>query len=322
MYAELLDEAADIARETGVRACWRQWVALGSYAMPVAERRARAIVDIEALLLLTLALRRHEPRLGDYVAWWARTASHLSSVQRLRSLADLYPGDRGRRLFVEFASLEHESGDRRWRRYAEADARPESRPAKGPADLDLADPATLQVRLRAGLGVGAKADVLAFLIGRRGERATVRRIAEAVAYTHTAVRAAAADMALGRLIREVRGHPTEYAAPARGWAELLELTTFEGPEAGSPRAPPWRFWGRLFPFLDGVREWVREYEENPTGGEHVVASRARDVVERHARAFELNGIPVPLPADYKGRRFPVAFRDTVRAVADWLEENL
>lgn len=323
MSAEILSRAATHARRAGVQVCWSQWAALGAYALQVDERSARSIVDIEPLILLTLAMRHEERRLTDFVVWWADTASRFVSVQRLTSMADRYADQRGRKLLGEFAALAAAGGDRRWKRYAGALPRPMGRRGKGPSELDLADPATLQVRLRAGLGVGARADLLAMLIGLRGRSASVRGIADGIGYTGTAVRSAAGDMVLGRFIRQGGGHPMEFFAPVARWAELLDLTVQEGTgEAATLELPEWRFWGHLFPFLDEAVTWSEGLEEGPKAGGRVIASRCRDLVERHRRAFELNGIPVPHPSDFAGTQFLIAFRDTTRIVKEWIEDNI
>src|SRR5215203_5495183 len=64
---------------------WDQWSQMGvSGAAPnVPERRA---ADPEALLLFTLEVGRHDPRLFDEVLDWLVLNESLISVQRLRNL--------------------------------------------------------------------------------------------------------------------------------------------------------------------------------------------------------------------------------------------
>jgi hypothetical protein len=85
------------------------------------------------------------------------------------------------------------------------------------------DPRTLWLRVRAGFGVGSKADTLAFLVGMQGAPSTARSIAYATGYSSVSIRQAVEEMALARLIRGTKKHPFEYLPPLRPWTELLEL---------------------------------------------------------------------------------------------------
>ena len=93
--------------ESVKRVVWQQWQAVG--AMVSGTRRAKGIVDPEALILLSLGLRDHERRLWDMLAWWAAVGANLLSVQRMKNLAVNYPKPINLRL-AEFARLAHEMG--------------------------------------------------------------------------------------------------------------------------------------------------------------------------------------------------------------------
>ena len=69
--------------------------------------------------------------------------------------------------------------------------------------LPLMEGPALTLRLRAGFGINAKADVLALLLGLAGAPADLKLIAAATAYTERAVRTAAEEMALAGFIQEV-----------------------------------------------------------------------------------------------------------------------
>jgi peptidylprolyl isomerase len=76
-----------IAAEAAVSIAWAHWGSLAPGAITSGEERTRSIVDPEALVLLSLAVREHEARLTDLLAGWARSGSALLSVQRLKTLA-------------------------------------------------------------------------------------------------------------------------------------------------------------------------------------------------------------------------------------------
>jgi hypothetical protein len=74
----------DRVRERILDLVWRQWVAIG---VPGYVRNEETqVVDLEALLVLTMTVGRHEMRLFDEVVAWLRTNGDLINVQRLRAL--------------------------------------------------------------------------------------------------------------------------------------------------------------------------------------------------------------------------------------------
>lgn len=321
MYSEIWNETVNVAREAAVDACWMQWAALGSGAVPTSPAATSSVVDPEALLVASLAFRGTEARLLDLVGWWAQKGSGLTSLQRMKTACEHFPEGVGSEALSLFARLALEGGDRRWRRHASDEAPTQIREGKGPEKLILSDPATVWLRLRAGLGVGAKADVLSFLLGLRGARATVSEIAEATLYTTLTARNAAQDMVLGRLIRAQMGRPASFFAPPRPWHELLDLRLGESTESSIETMPRWRYWLPLLAFLSHVDQWGHRARERDEQSKRVLASEARDLVEEHARAFTLNGIAVPASRDYRGPEFLDAFQETIQAVAAWIESH-
>ena len=315
-------ETGRLANKAAVSACWTQWVCMGSLASPEGSRRARSIIDPEALILLSLYARDEERRLLDMVAWWAQVGSHLTSLQRLRSVAKRFPGDTGEAGLGLFASFATEAGDRRWAKHADSSLRTAHRPGKGSDEPILTDASALWPRLRAAFGVGAKADTLVFLLGLRGALANAKDISYATGYSSVTSRSAAGDMALARLIRETGGRPVAYIAPPRPWAELLDFYPSSQGREAERGAPAWRFWSEVFAFLVGAVEWSRFARAAGQKSPHVVASRARDVLDRHRLSFDLNGIPTP-PADaFLGLEAPRGLHETVRVVADWIDDRL
>ena len=63
--------AAKRLRDAALSAWWRQWRALGA-SLPEGGGPAKAVVDLEALILMSLAVQSKERRLGDAVAWWGQ----------------------------------------------------------------------------------------------------------------------------------------------------------------------------------------------------------------------------------------------------------
>jgi hypothetical protein len=186
----------------------------------------------------------------------------------------------------------------------------------------LIESSALWPRLRAAFGVGAKADILVFLLGLQGAWASAKVISFATGYSSVAIRRAAGEMALAHLIREADGRPAEYVAPARQWAELLELYPAADREPKHPQTPAWRFWAEISAFLVGVVELSHRSHDDQPPGPYVIASRARDLVERHNRAFSFNSIPTPPPNAFLGRQMEDGLEETVRIVSDWIADSV
>lgn len=285
---------------------WRQWRAVGASTASTSGRgRLRGLVDPEALVLCSLGLVEAERRLADVLRDWVIENSSLLSVQRANNVARQYPPDVQAHLawFAQIAAAEGK--DARWRSLASdvtsdvvrytggrgagnggtgGDAVRANKPRAVRATL--ADPAALLLRLRLGFGVGAKADVLAFLLGAEGVAggawASVRALVHATGYTTAAVRRAADDMAAARLIRVMRGSPTSYGADRGAWMPVLQLT--EPP-------PPWRAWHERFAFVLAFLAWADAARARPLST-YAFGARARDLMERHRPAFERDLVAV------------------------------
>lgn len=162
--------------------------------------------------------------------------------ERTKTLAQSFPPPVQDRL-REFAYLALEAGDRRWRSCA-ADEAPNltARPGKGSDAPRLTPAPVLMLRLRAGFGVSAKADVLTYLLGIGGNLATVQSMAEATGYTEATARGAASDMALADLIREAEGRPVSITSRtrSRGRSFLSYMVSAPCPAARAPvrKLPP------------------------------------------------------------------------------------
>lgn len=310
-------EAAEAAL---IEATWAQWSALTSTAVSAGQRRVWTIVDPEALVLASVAVGHRERRLEDLAASWAGDAAYLMSLQRMRSLASRFPEAVGRGL-RGFARAAVAGGDRRWSRLASGQAEGEYVPRVKPlGSLPLMEGPALTLRLRAGFGVNAKADLLSLLLGLAGAPADLKLIAAATAYSERAVRTAAAEMALAGFIREIGGRPPSFCAEAKAWAPVLQGRR-PGSRGEAPAVPPWRFWGAGFAFLVGVLEWAQRVQEEDWSP-YVASSRARDLVERHARPLRQARLDVRPSTSARGAQYLLELEDLVRQVLAWTSEGL
>jgi hypothetical protein len=314
-----IEELGLLAKRIAIRTCWSQWIGLGSPATGGEGHFPTSIIDVEALLVASFALSHHERRLEDMVRWWARVGSQLTSVQRFRSLGRRFPEVKFRGSLEFFSAVAVASGDRRWRTHQGVAPEPDGRLPKGSEQPSLLNPCALWPRLRAGLGVGSKADTLTFLLGLQGARATVGAIAFATGYSAVSIRPAAEEMALARLIRVTEGRPSEYLAPPEPWEGLLEMAQGHSAQEARGELPRWRYWSEIFAFLMGVVEWSERAVSEPGANPHVSASRARDLMEKHRKVFTLNHIPAPPPASFPGLQAPEGLMEVTKALAEWAE---
>jgi hypothetical protein len=278
---------ARLLTESTLDVLWKQWSAVD--AMAAGKGHAQAMVDPEALLLMSLTLWDEERRLADLVQSWAKLNSGILSVQRAKNLVPGYP-DRTKQLFSWFAGVALTEGkDSRWRSaLADSLAEPGIRMPKPRRNKErairvrLEVPAALLLRLRLGFGVGAKADLLGYLLGIFGDWATVREISEATTYTVAGIRRAADEMSVARLIQSSAAFPISYRADPDSWSRVLGL---------GRQMPPWRSWHQRFNFVAAFLTWEKSLDwENVTS--YAAGAAGRELMEKHRSAFETGVIAV------------------------------
>ena len=303
---------ADGLREDAVRLAWSQWGPLGGQVAGEA-RTPRAVVDPEALVLFSCALRGFEPRLWDVTAGLAATEPSLLSVQRMRNLAKVYPR-RVQEALAEFGRVAVRDGnDARWAPLAAKGEVRSYRPGKVHLPIESsAERAGLMVRLRLAFGVTARTDILTYLLTTSPERASIADIARATGYGPVPVRRALEAMAAAQVVQASSTRPARYYAALESWGPLLGI---------SKGAAPWRHWQPLMVFLVEVLEELRADTEPPRT-EYIWSSQLRKVVEAHWSALDLNRIKAPDPRHYLGAAYLEGFEETLRMVHRWIAQNV
>ena len=275
MSSTVLASIAGEVRESAASLAWAQWATLGSVAS--SGRNAVALVDPEALVLLSLTLREHERRFWDVLRTWIPVGVRLLSVQRTKNLAREFPQSMATAV-SEFAALAVSEGkDARWRSLAESpvdNLAPGRRKEWKVTDSFIGAPA-LMLRLRLGLGVGLRADALSYLLARDGEWLPVRVIASALGYTGAATRRALDDLSAARLIHAtVEGQPTTYIVDAKPWCDVLGIAT----------PPEWRGWFKIFALFSDLERLWRSTEMS-TVTEYAAHALLRQTLSQHRTAF-------------------------------------
>lgn len=318
MPSEIVERIRRLAESTAVDAAWAQWSALTSQATPAEIGRAWTVVDPEALVLASLALSPVERRLEDLVAAWAREAGFLMSKPRFRSLASLFPEEIESRI-ADFARYAVEGGDSRWKSWARPEGGNHAPREKRLGPLRLTEGPSLVLRLRAGFGVNAKADLLAILLGLDGTAVNLKMLVEASGYSERMIRTATEEMVLAGFLVEVEGRPSSFYVEPEPWAEVL--STYP-PQRKRPQIPPWTFWAAILAFLCDVSRWAETArKENWT--DYLARSRGSDVYDDHERRLRRAGIRgSPPPPAGRGESSQEGFQQMVEEVQAWTLENL
>jgi hypothetical protein len=300
-----ISELRDDLRGRLVAFLWDQWGQLGVLA--ATSRRDAWAADPEALLLLSFEVGREEPRLFEEVLDWLATNERLISIQRLRNLAR----DEADRALVE--SVLGWLGARR-RRVPQDPLRVEEHtepffrgfgfpvgepdPAflahgflKAPTELsgnsrplDLRASIAFAFRLRALLGIGARAEAVRVLLTARAPWVNVQVIAASTAYSKRNVQEALNSLlAAGGVWASELGNEGRFEAPRERWRQFLEID----------QLPLHEDWPQLF---DAYRLLLRWLADPAHAGlsEYMLASEAREVMSAAAEDLRFAGVPVPL----------------------------
>jgi hypothetical protein len=308
MSLPALSSTAGVLREALLEAAWAQWRGLGNWGGE--GRPARSVVDPEALVLGSLWLEPAEKRLWRLLRVWAGVGARWLSVQRLKNLRLAYPEvvrDRLSRFAWECLNA---GGDPRWKQLAKG---PRSdtvlRGSELEASPEFRGPAALMLRLRVGLGVGVKADVLAFLIGRGGGKQTIGEATAAVRYHRRAVQRAVDELAAAGFVTALATAPASYQAPLAAWGALLDL-------GGAP--PLWRYWHQLYAFGAALDLAAQETARKTP---YLQSSRARDLVEEHRSALALSGIAIAEVAPAPGEAYLQVVAEEIGELAERVRKN-
>jgi len=192
---------------------WQQWSILGVAGTTKPEDNR--IIDPEALLLFSLSVCRYEPRLFDEIIDWLFQNGQFINVQRLGQIQKKYDFNCAPQLSAVAELLAKKASYRlKWsglsKKYYLKDKEPlffdkEKNPLRGQINLrgysqafDMQSSACLLLRLRALLGINARAEILCLL-------ASVKEVhpseaARKISYYQKTVQTTLVEMALSGVI--------------------------------------------------------------------------------------------------------------------------
>lgn len=293
-----------------VEFAWDQWAQMG--VSGAAARTDRWAADPEALLLFTFEVARADARLFDEVLDWLVLNERLVSVQRLRNLCR----DDDDRVLVEAAlawsgqwrrprparPAANRSGSARVAplfRNVSADSRradetfraygwlkpPTERSGKSRSPNTLA-PINFAFRMRQLLGVGARAEVVRFVLTVNAPSVNAQVISASAAYAKRNVHEALTTLHLADVIDAVTvGNEQRYSIDRARWAALLGLTV-DG-------LPSERAWPQLFHALRVLVRWLEDGRHEKLSG-YMLASEARSLADQIVPELRSAGVRVPL----------------------------
>jgi hypothetical protein len=261
------------------------------------------------LLLFSLEVARADARLFDEILDWLVVNDRLVSVQRLRNLCR----DDADRALVE-ASVGWAG---QWRSRGRLGSKEKSGPAatellfrglpSQPSRVDeifqahgwlkpttgrsgksqppnVLAPINLAFRLRQILGVGARAEVVRFLLTDRTPRATVQIINESVAFAKRNVQEALTWLHSAGVVSALAvANEQRYGIDRKRWAALLATTP--------DKLPIHVAWPQLFHALRRLSRWLEDSSRDQLS-DYLLASNARVLAEEITPALRYAGVAV------------------------------
>ncbi len=311
---------------------WDEWSQMGvSGAAPNAVERR--VADPEALLLFTLEVGRHDPRLFDEVLDWLLLNESLISVQRLRNLCvddldrALVDGALGwvsrwqpRARFTTksrgagpptplFVDLSVPDGDHEPSFARVGLLRPDLEPSRKSGSPDYAAPINLGFRLRRLLGIGARAEVTRVLLTSDAPSVTAGVVHAAAGFARPNVREALVQLQDAGVATS-RGLASElrYSVRREDWAGLLRIERDEIPRHHD--------WIQTLGPMRLVLRWLHD-ERIAALSDYMLASEARVLLSDLEADLRFAGYAVERHGAH-GAAYWDAFVGAIKGVVDSL----
>jgi hypothetical protein len=318
---------------------WQQWSALG-VAGYSAGKPGRA-VDLEALLLMTCTVGRHDPRLFDEMLDWLQLNGWLVNVARLKRIlrVEKFAGESVLSAVAGFLAAGTEAP--KWKQLAAISPKSvameplffgedgEFLPVVGGAEPQFAgyglkrgalhlrelsqefrpaDTGTIVLQLRALFGVNVRSEILFYLMSH--ETAHPSQIAREGYYFERAVQGTLVDMSRSGVIQvRATGREKRYWLKREEWIRLLNRT-----EQTTPR---WTTWPPLLRALEQI--WLRLNDGKLLALDGLLqSSEARQLMTSVRPALERAGFDTMLTDDrqHLGESYlPVFMGDVKRVIA-------
>jgi hypothetical protein len=315
-----LANTTSLLAKAAVEITWQQWGALGAQTNDIRPAH-QAVLDPEALLLVSLALLEHERRLADVIASWVSVNSSLLSVQRVKNLSRTFPIPVQQLLHAVAATAIQDGKDMRWTSLAAPSTEPlAARHGKIRAIRpEFLTTATLMLQLRQGMGVGVKSDLFAFLLTSNANGrnwASTAAMVRALGYTNAAMRRNADDLAAARFIRRMETVDADssaarlYMAEPANWASALHLGILQ---------PGWRYWLERFAFIADMLDSTHTLTKTQAS-DFATGVACRTLIEKHRTALTRDtGVKPGLFDD--STDWSAALHSASEQLVEWMRNN-
>lgn len=247
---------------------WSLWAELGVSGW--SRSHSDFSIDPEALVVLTAWLRDHDPRLRDEATDWCVRYGQFVSGARLRNLL-VAAGHAGAPWWDEFASTVNANSRWKWPTW-DAEAAPRGfQPSQKSRIDNFTRPSLIFLRVRAIVGLGARAEVLRLFAPEPHGRLAVAEIATQIGYSKRNTAEALDGLELAGLLSSFRvRNRLEYAVSDPG-----RLAALVDPR---PRWVP--AWLSIVTVVIRLSEFLRRSEDLPESVSSVEAvSLIRDIGE-------------------------------------------
>lgn len=274
-----MPKASEILRDRVVEAAWSLWTGLGVPGR--LDFHGEVAVDPEPLVVLTAALGDADPRLRDEATDWCIRYGAALSGSRLKNLV-AKRDERVRERFGGFAATIAAHSSIRWPGATGAQRfKPRPRPRNGAFDR----PSQVALRLRALVGVGARADVLLSFLAQPGIAFSAADLAVETNYSKRNIAQVLESMRLGGFVVafSVRNQ-IRYRLPGALVDQLI------GQLSPMPRAFP--RWTPIFRILASGIELLKEIEKS-RGSTRAIEARA--FAAAHREDIRTSRLPPPRP---------------------------
>lgn len=314
-----------------------QWAQLGvSFARPEATEQRAA--DPEALLLFTLCLGRHQPRLFDETLDWLALNEPLVSVHRLRGLC-VEPLDQTLvDAVLDWTAAQRRPGRERPAGTAEPGAldplfawldapirtldphfarhgwaRPVLNRSGKSQRITVQAPIAFAFRLRRLLGVGVRAEIVRALLTIRAPRVSSKVIAASAGFAQRNVREGLSQLHDAGVLTVVEvADDRHYAIRREHWSALLLLDDATG-------LPLHYDWIPAFRALTAILRWLDQPGLDELS-EYMRASQARSMLDTIEADLRYVGVPSQLHQGLGSDQWD-DFANVARVAARHLTEN-
>ena len=262
---------------------WSLWTELGVAGL---ERKHQAFsVSPEELIILTATLSEFDPRLRDEALDWCSKYHSFISPIRLQNLEKKY-GEYIDGPFSTFAETLNDVADIRTKWVVPVKCTPLKFKPSGKSILrSLETPSMIHFRLRSFLGIGARADVLAFLLNEERGDFVASDLIE-IGYSKRRIANILRDLAAAGILSQspIRNQLRYTFARREQFIKLL---------GGVPKKMV--HWNRLLRVLLPLRACLQDVEDTPIGVRAIDMRNLLNKLTSHLSPLKLT--PPPLQKD-------------------------